>query len=196
MLSVTGNGTEFSPGASNFTVDVYLVTGSLVRFQEDIRYQNSTESILTGSTDLSNGSSEGGLSWIITPANLEAGNPVYSTWNWIINGTVIVDGRETNYLSVKNAYLNNSGQDVDVNATLYCDQATGAVVNATVSVRSLSNSFQFAESYKLIGENLDWTSTPEFSPIVLEATMAILTACAAVAGNRHAKLRHLKRKLA
>jgi len=196
MLSVTGNGTEFNPGISNFTVDVYLVTGSLVRFQEDIRYHNTTESTVTGYTDLSNGSSEGGRSWIIVPANLKAGDPVYPNWNWIINRTVAVDGREANYLSVTNAYTNNSGQNADVNATVYCDQATGAVLNATVSARSLSYNFQFTESYILIGQNIWTPPLPEFSPAILAATMVILTTCAAVTYCKKAKPHHVKRKLA
>jgi len=186
VLSMTGNGTEFSNGASNFTVDVYLVTGSLVRFQEDIRYPNGTEPIITGYTDVSNGSSETERSWMIVSSNLQAGDPVYSSWNWIINKTVAVDGRETNYLSVENAYLNNSGQSADVNATMCYDQATGVVLNATVSARSLSDNFQFNETYALIAQNV-WTSLPEFSPTILAATILTLTAFAAVACSKKGK---------
>lgn len=195
ILSVTGNGTEFSPGASNFTVTVFLVTGSVVNFQEAIRYQDGTNPFVTGYTDLSNGSSEAGRSWIIVPANLSAGDPVYPGWNWIINGTVTVTGRPTNYLSLKNAYINNSGQDAYVTADIYLDKATGAMVNATVNAKSLSHDFQFTESYTLIEQNV-WIPVPEFSPTILGATIVTLTACTAVACNRKAKPQHMKRKLA
>ena len=194
VLSLTGNGTEFSSGVSNFTVTVFLVTGSLVNFQEAICYQNGTAPFITGYTDLSNGSSEGGRSWFVVSANLSAGDPVYPGWNWIINRTVTVDGRPTNYLSVNNAYLNNSGQDAYVTANIYIDQATGAVVNATINSKSLSQNFQFTESYALIEQNV-WT-VPEFRPIILIATILTLTACTAASCSRKAKSQRLQRKLA
>lgn len=192
ILSVTGNGTEFSPGASNFTVTVFSVTDSVVNFQEAIRYQNGTNPFITGYTNLSNGSSEGGRSWIIVPANLTTGDPVYPGWNWIINGTVTVDGRPTNYLSLKNAYMNDSGQDAYVTANIYCDAATGAVVNATEDVKSLSHDFQFTESYALIAQNV-WIPVPEFSPTILAATIITLTACAVIACSRKVKPQQLRR---
>jgi hypothetical protein len=169
VQSATSN-TELS-GADNFTVTILNVTGLTVNYELTMYYPDGTTSNDTGYTDLTNGNSQG--SWIITAANLQAGDPVYPSWSWTINETVTMNGRQTNHLSVNNAYLNNTGQNGFITGDFYADKATGVAVALTINITGQQN---MSYSYTLISSDI---IIPEFSTIAFAATMVALTACTA-----------------
>lgn len=180
ILSATSNADFF--GVDNYTITISNVTGSVVNYQFALNYPNGTTTQFPSYTDLANGSSAYG-GWIIVYANQQAGDPVYPGWSWLINETVTKDGRLTNRLAVTDAFMNNSGRVNFVTADIYCDQATGAVVNASMSISDQSHQFVFSQSYTLTGSNV-WIVVPEFAPIILMLTTAALTTCAAAIAYR------------
>ena len=148
------------------------VTDFMVNYGLTMYYPNGTMSNDVDYTDLTNGNSQG--SWIVTAADLQAGDSVYPGWSWTINETVTMSGRQTNHLSVTNACINNTGQDAYITGDFYADQTTGVAVAVTMNITGQQS---MSYSYTLIGSDI---IIPEFSTIALAAPMVALTTCAAI----------------
>lgn len=172
-------------GADNFTITVVNVTGSVVGFQEAVKYSNGTSSSYSGLIDLGNGSNTG-VAWLLFNANLSVGDPVYPGWPIWANTTLNINGRTMGHTVLNNAYVNIPGSlKGNLTADVYCDQATGAAYNATVNLTD-GNASSF--SYYLIYTNA-WIQVPEFSPITLIIAMSTLTvAIAAIAHRKKTRL--------
>jgi hypothetical protein len=171
-------------GADNFTMTVSNVTGNVVGFQEVDNYSNATN-YNTGYYDLGNGNNTG-TAWMLFDANLGVGDPIYPGWPMWANNTVTINGRPTGHTILYNAYVNiTNGPQGYVTLDVYGDQATGAVVNASVSLIA-GNTTSF--NYYLIATNA-WITIPEFSPIALVITLSTLAATtAAIAYRRKVRL--------
>jgi len=163
-------------GADNFTVTVTNVTGYEVGYREVVKYPNETSGNETGYYNLTNGENTG-TAWMLFSAGLGVGDPVYPGWPIWVNQSVTIDGRQSGYTHLTNAYVNiTTGPKGHLTADIYADNATGAVVNATMT---LTDGNTTSLSYYLIATNA-WTQVPEFSPIALIITMTTLTAITTV----------------
>ena len=159
-------------GADNFTVTVINVTGYEVGYKEVVNYSNQTIENETGYYNLTNGENTG-TAWMLFRAGLRVGDPVYLGWPICINQSVTVDGRQSGYTHLVNAYVNiTTGPKGHLSADIYGDNATGAVVNATMT---LTDGNTTSLSYYLTATNA-WTDVPEFSPTALIITVTTLTA--------------------
>jgi hypothetical protein len=177
-------------GANNFTITVTNVTGSVVGFQEVVKYSNGSMESYTGYYSLSNGTTNStttGTSWLLVDANLGVGDPIYPGWPIWANESVTIDGRKMGYAVLNNAYVNiTNGPQVYLTGTICCDKATGAVYNVTLSITDGSTTGSF--SYYMTATNA-WTMVPEFSPMALIIIMSALTATIAmIAYRRKVKL--------
>jgi len=181
----SASGAHELDGADNYTVTITNVTGSNVGFRELVKYSNQTTGNDTGYYDLASGNNTG-TAWMLFDSDLHVGEPVYPGWSIWVNQSVIINGRQTGYTQLNNAYVNiTTGPKGYLTGDIYGDNATGAVVNATISLID-GNTTSF--SYYLIATNA-WTMVPEFSPIALIVVMTTLTATTIlIAYRRKAKL--------
>jgi len=181
----SASGAHELDGASNFTMAVTSVAGSVVGFQESVKYSNGSMGHDTGTYDLSNGNNTG-TAWLLFDANLGVGDPVYPGWPIWANGTTTIEGRTMGYTILNNAYVNiTTGPKGYMTGTIYADQATGAVYNVTLSMTGGNGTTSY--SYYMTNTNA-WTPVPEFSQIALIITMSALTATtAAIAYRRKPK---------
>lgn len=172
-------------GVDNYTVTVTNVIGTTVYANQTYYLTNGTVLDGQGIVDLTNGNCTVGA-WILVNANLALGEPIYPGWPLWGNDTVTINGRTTGHLSVNNAYVNlTTGPQGYMTANIYCDQATGAIVNASVT---LTGPYPHSFIYSLIATNA-WTIIPEFSQLTLLVSMTMLTASTvAIACRRKLKL--------
>jgi len=172
-------------GADNFTMIVTNVTGYVVGYKEVVKYLNHTTANDTGYFDLNKGNNTG-TAWMLFDADLHVGDPVYPGWPIRVNQSVMMNGRQTGYTHLNNAYVNiTDGPKGHLTADVYGDNATGAAVNVTMS---LTDGSITSLSYYLTATNA-WTDVPEFSPIALILIMSTLTATSvAIAYHRRKKL--------
>jgi hypothetical protein len=172
-------------GVDNFTVTVTNVIGTMVYANQTYYLNNGTVSSNQGIVDLTNGNCTVGA-WILVDANLTLGEPIYPGWPLWGNDTVTINGRTTGHLSVNNTYINlTTGPQGYMTANIYCDQATGAIVNASVT---LTGQYPHSFIYSLIATNA-WTVIPEFSQLTMLMAMTTLTvSTVAIAYRRKLKL--------
>ena len=174
-------------GANNFTITVTSVTGSVVGYQEAVKYLNGSIGSDTGTYNLSNGYNTG-TAWLLFDANLGVGDPVYPGWPIWANQSVTIDGRTMGYTVLNNAYVNiTTGPKGYLTGDIYGDKVTGAVYNVTLSIADKSTTTSF--SYYMTATNV-WTAIPEFSPTALIIVMLMLTTtiAAIVYTRAHARL--------
>jgi len=168
-------------GANNFTITVTSVTGSVVGFQEAVKYSNGSVGSDTGTYDLSNGNNTG-TAWLLFDANLGVGDPVYPGWPICVNESVTIDARTMGYTALSDAYVNiTTGPKGYLTGEIYGDKATGAAYNVTLSLTNEGTTTSF--SYYMTATNV-WTAVPEFSPIALIIVMSMLTTTAAAIAYR------------
>jgi len=112
---------------------------------------------------------------------------VYPGWSMWANESAVVNGRPTGHTIINDACINiTNGPQGNLAVNIYADQATGATVNASVSLTSGSTTTSF--NYYLIATNA-FKAVPEFSQIALEIVMSTLTATtAAIAYRKKVKL--------
>jgi len=162
------------------------VTGDVVGYQEAVKYSGGTSGNDTGYINLAYGNNTG-TAWLLFDGNLQVGEPVYLGWSMWANERVVVNGRPTGHTIINDACINiTNDPQGNLTANIYADQATGATVNASVSLTSESTTTSF--NYYLIATNA-FKAVPEFSQIALEIVMSTLTATtAAIAYRKKVKL--------
>ena len=181
-------------GVDNFTETVTQVNETsgyhVVWYSELLYFSNGTVEPNSGSVILENGGNmeitDAAQEGLFFSANLQVGDPITPVSTFRVNETISVYGRPTNYAT---GDLNYSVSPTTITDTYeyYIDQATGAVVNETVSAAVTGQPTTFY-SFSLIATNV-WNVVPEFSPTALTLTMLLLTASAAIiVFSRKAKL--------
>jgi hypothetical protein len=176
----SASGAHELDGASNFTMTISNVTGDVVGYQEAVKYSDGTSTKYSGYINLEYGNNTG-TAWLLFDGNLQVGEPVYPGWPIWANESVTVNGRPTGHTIINDAYVNiTNGPQGYMTANVYADQATGATVNASVSLTAGTTS---SFNYYLIATNA-FKAVPEFSPIALVIVMSTLTATTATIAYR------------
>ncbi len=155
------NSTFISP--PNFdlvSLEVVKEAGTIITLNETLYQLNGNITTQTVSGDIRIFGS-GGLGFIITPANLTAGQPLFLDAPFIINSTIpgifVGATRQANLLSLPVSFFGTRGAPGTF--TIEWDQATGILLAFN---ETLANSFSF--SVRIVDTNI-WRPTLDIPPV-------------------------------